>query len=192
MLPGRRVARPPGPFDNIFVGTDGPNVDFSEFRHRPSLIWRGFRYLVHTETVGQRAFQVTTSGGVRIWRDAEEVACFEPFQRNRPQSTTITIDLPPGASELTLRLEDLHERDTSCFFALTLEEGAAFDCALPDDTDVQAIEEAAQVLQGLHTGEVRLRGSEESTAIELTVEVPEPFPRGNYLPPPVAQPPCIG
>ena len=41
-LSDRSIDRPEGPFELIYPGLDGPNVEFSRFCHRPTLIDRAF------------------------------------------------------------------------------------------------------------------------------------------------------
>ncbi|KUF09360.1 hypothetical protein [Pseudoponticoccus marisrubri] len=132
-LPHRRPERPQGPFDRLHPGLDGPQVDFSTFRHRPVLIRHGLRCHLRAATPGPARFRLTTCGGVRIWLedDPEPVAVFEPFTRNRLQSCEVTLELTAQPVALTLALEDLHERDTTCAVSMTLLEGPALETAVP-------------------------------------------------------------
>lgn len=149
-LPGRTVACPEGPFDALAVGFDGRDLDFSRFCHLPTLIARGFRCLVRGAPVRLR---LRTCGGVRLWLDGAPVAVFEPFTRNTPAETEVDLPLTGAAQVLTLRLEDLHERDTTCFFSLEVIDGA-LDTALPGTVDSARLDEAAQVLGSLRTDRV--------------------------------------
>lgn len=120
-LPTRRIELPDCPaLPNVHVGTDGPRVDFSSFCFTPKLIsrWAKARFFA------ARALQVTckiqTCGGLHLWQDDTKVLAFEPYDRNVPHWTEVSLDLPQGETELTVYFDDLHERDTSCFFQLGL------------------------------------------------------------------------
>jgi hypothetical protein len=185
-LPTRRVARPEGPFPDLLIGLDGAELDFSRFCFRPTLVTRAFRCLIRG--AGPARFRIGTCGGVRLWIGEAEVAGFEPFTRNLPTSTEVMLDLPRAATLLTLRLEDLHERDTVCFFSLTLLDGQAAT-ALPAGFDASQIDAVAATMASLRTdrvfyaaGPVRLVADTPPPA-PLTLHIPNlaPFGRGGLV-----------
>lgn len=133
-LPDRELSEPEGPFDQIHPGDDGDQVDFSQFCFVPTLIRRGLQCLVQCDTPGATRFRMTTAGGVHVWLNGTHVAAFEPFSRNQLADTEVTLDLPEGQSTLTVSLEDLHERDTTHAFGLTLLDGPPLRTALPHAT----------------------------------------------------------
>ncbi len=193
-LPDRRIPRPDGPFPDLVIGLDGAELDFSRFCFRPTLITRAFRCLIRGR--GPARFRIGTCGGVRLWIGDAEAAVFEPFTRNIPAATEVTVDLPRDPAPLTLRLEDLHERDTVCFFSLTLLEGEAAT-ALPAAFDTPAVEAAAASLASLRTdrvfyttGPIRLIADTPPSA-PLTLRIPDlaPFPRGGLTADPEAATP---
>ncbi|WP_425101849.1 hypothetical protein [Tropicibacter sp. S64] len=167
-LPARRIPCPDGPFpDLVLAGPDG-EIDFSRFCHRPTLITRAFRCLIRGAPGVQARFRVATCGGVRLWLDGEPLAPFEPFTRNTPQSGAVTVTLSGETQTLTLRLEDLHERDTTCFFALVLESGDV-ETALPEGFDTDAVRDAGKVLAALRTDRLF---HEPGDTIRLVTDVP--------------------
>jgi hypothetical protein len=168
-LPGRCVARPAGPFPDLVIGLDGGEIDFSRFCFRPTLISRAFRCLIRGG--GTARFRIGTCGGVRLWIGEKEVAAFEPFTRNLPASTAVTIDLPRDAAHLTLRLEELHERDTVCYFSLTLLDGLA-EVALPPGFDAAAVDAVAASMASLRAD----RAFYASGPVRLIADVPPPAP----------------
>jgi hypothetical protein len=174
-LPVRRVLRPAGPFPDLVFGLDGGEIDFSRFCFRPTLITRAFRCLIRGE--GPARFRIGTCGGVRLWIGEKEVAAFEPFTRNLPASTEVTIDLPRDAAHLTLRLEDLHERDTVCYFSLTLLDGHA-EVALPPGFDAAAVDAVAATMASLRTDRVFYTEG----PVRLVADVPPPAPLALSLP----------
>lgn len=190
-LPHRAPPCPTGPFDDLCIGLDGAELDFSCFRHRPTLIVRGFRCRIRG--TGTARFRLATCGGLRLWLDDRPVAVFEPFTRNRPQTAEIALDLT-DAAVLTLRLEDLHERDTTCFFSMTLIEGAAVATALPPGQAADGIDRLAQVMASLRTeglfhadGPITLVADvAPDTPLPVTVANLAPFGRGGIVADPAA------
>ncbi|TNF22346.1 MAG: hypothetical protein EP318_04295 [Rhodobacteraceae bacterium] len=170
-LPGRVVPCPAGPFDDLALALDGPDLDFSRFCHLPTLIARGFRCRIRG--TGPARFRVATCGGVRLWLDGQAAGVFEPFTRNRPAHGAFSLELTGGPQDLVLRLEDLHERDTTCFFALVLEAGQGVAVALPEGQDSAAVERAAKVLGGLRTDRVAYGAG---AALRLVADVPPETP----------------
>ena len=79
---------------------------------------------------------------------------FEPYDRNVPHVSELTLNLDEGETDLTVYFDDLHERDTSCFFRLTLLQGEG----LTDERLGGAeIEDAAGVLEALRTDRIFYR-----------------------------------
>lgn len=186
-LPGRKASRPTGHFGSVFFGADGADADFSVFRHRPTLIGRGFRCRIVPDRAGTLTLRATTCGGINLWLGDDHVAGFEPFERNRPNTATLSFDLPAGESVLTLLLEDLHERDTTCFFSLVHAGGPELGVTLSEGIDLAAIAAAAGLLAGIRTdavytetGPVRLAAARPPAApVSIRAARPEPFPRGG-------------
>jgi hypothetical protein len=174
-LPARQVTRPDGPFPDLLIGLDGAELDFSRFCFRPTLIARAFRCLIRG--AGPARFRIGTCGGVRLWIGEAEVAAFEPFTRNLPTSAEVTLDLPAEPAPLTLRLEDLHERDTVCFFSLTLLNGEAAT-ALPPGFDTGLVEATAASMASLRTDRVFYT----SGPVRLVADVPPPGPLTLRIP----------
>ncbi|MCB1334278.1 MAG: hypothetical protein KDK26_11655 [Roseivivax sp.] len=187
LLPYRRNSCPEGPFNDLVIGFDGRDMDFSRFCHRPTLITRGLQCLIRGDQ-GLARFRVRTCGGVRLWTDGQGAAAFEPFERNRPAETEVDLALTGAPQVLTLRLEDLHERDTTCFFSLELLAGQNVQVALPEGFDAAAVQDAARVLGSLRTDRVFYSGAEgvrlcadhaPSSELALTVQGPAQFGRGG-------------
>lgn len=174
-LENRQIAAPAGPFDQLYIADDSARIDFSQFCKRPMLITRGLRCTVIAQKAGLARFRLATCGGVRIWRDGAPVASFEPFTRNQTKRCDVTFELPEGPSEILVRLEDLHERDTTCFFSLTYLDGVP---VVVDSGEDAALNEAAAVLEGLRTDAVFYENSpirfvsdhasSQDVALELT------------------------
>ena len=150
---GREVRMPEGPFTRATPGGESPDVDFSRFCHAPTLIRRGFRCAVRAAEAGVAEFEVATCGSVTVWADGREVLRFEPFTRNVAGRTVMALAVGPEPVEITVALEDLHERDTTCFFAMIPRSGPALETRAPG-LDGGRIEEAARALASLRTDRV--------------------------------------
>jgi len=138
-------------FSNIYLGGEDPRVDFSTFCFRPLLIRRWMRCVVTVETAQTIRLAAETCGGMHIWLNETKVLAHEPYDRNIAHSATFSADLPQGESILTVFLEDLHERDTSCFFKLTLLEGTGVAAGLQAEIDSHSMREVEATLSGLRT-----------------------------------------
>ena len=159
--------RPPeGPFPDLLIGLDGAELDFSRFCFPPDTHHPRFRCLIRG--AGPARFRIGTCGGVRLWIGDTEVAAFEPFTRNLPTSTEVTLDLPRDPAPLTLRLEDLHERDTVCFFPHSSMGEAA--TALPAGFDAANVEAVAATMASLRTDRVFYT----SGPVRLVADTPPP------------------
>ncbi len=150
---GREVRMPTGPFTRATPGGESADVDFSRFRHAPTLIRRGFRCAVRAAEAGVAEIEVATCGGVTVWADGREVLQFEPFTRNVADRTALALEVGPEPMELTVALEDLHERDTTCFFAMIPRSGPALETRAPG-LNAGRIGAAARALASLRTDRV--------------------------------------
>lgn len=186
-LPDRIIDCPEGPFPQVVFAQDGDELDFSTFRHRPTLIRQAFQCALRAPVAGSVSFRLATCGGVRLWLNGKPVAVFEPYLRNTPSDTVVAFVVPAEQSTLTLMLEDLHERDTTNFFSVTRVGGAPVDVGLPKGCSPAEVMGAARFLAGLHpdavfyeTGAVRMiAGTRPEIAFAVDVDGPELFLRGG-------------
>ncbi len=158
-LPNRYIPCPTGPFKNVKIAANGNDLDFSKFCHRPTLITRSFKCYIKGNP-GKATFRIRTCGGVRFWCEEEEVVVFEPFTRNEPKEHIFSFNLKGNRQTLFLRLEDLHERDTTCFFDLQLLDGNQVQTALPVLTNLGRIEQSIKVLNSLRTSKIHYTSDE--------------------------------
>jgi hypothetical protein len=161
----RIPSQPPNPpcpvarFDQVVLADDDGNVDFSRFCHRPTLIRRVFRCRVRSDKDHQARFELRTCGGVRIWLDNAHITTFQPFTRNRQAKCELGMHVGTTQAEITLELEDLHERDTTCFFQLRLIDGNGVETSFQSgDVDGSRVAEAADAMASLRTDKVFYRG----------------------------------
>jgi hypothetical protein len=138
-------------FPNIYLGGEDPRVDFSTFCFRPLLIRRWMRCVITADTAQAVRFAAETCGGMHVWLGETRVLAHEPYDRNIAHSATFSAHVPQGESVLTVFLEDLHERDTSCFFKLMLLEGKGVTAGIRAQIDSHSMREVEATLNGLRT-----------------------------------------
>ncbi len=138
-------------FSNLYLGGEDPRVDFSTFCFRPLLIRRWMRCIITADRAQTVRLAAETCGGMHVWLDETKVLAHEPYDRNIGHSAAFFADLPKGECVLTVFLEDLHERDTSCFFKLTLVEGNGVAAGIQAEIDSHSMREVEATLNGLRT-----------------------------------------
>lgn len=183
----RVVSRPACDFPDVFAGASGPDIDLSQFCHRPTLIQYAFRCRVLADHAGTARFRVATCGGVHLWADEGPAVSFEPFERNTRGATEVEIDLAAGETTLTLLLGDLHERDTMCFFSLTFLGGPDLKTSVCEAIDADELARAEQLLAGLRTDSIFCEKGFVSLCADVAPEMPVdlhvsgmvPFARGG-------------
>lgn len=162
----RSVVLPECQFNKLALASEDDTIEFSSFRHRPTLITRVFTVALCGEGLAQ--FKLVTCGGVHIWLDGEKATSFEPFIRNTPQETVIELPLTGAPQTLVLQLEDLYERDTVCFFSLKLLSAKHLRVGLPEALDAERAYEVASLIGSLHTDRIFYSGSQQ---LKLLAEV---------------------
>lgn len=152
-------------FSEVYVGGDTPAVDYSDFCHLPTWRVRHARVRLNSDAAQTLQMNLMTCGGVRVWLDGVAVHRFEPFRRNQQSTSDFQVSVPAGVSTLTIRFEDLHERDTIFGFQLRLlaGENLATGIDAPDVAGHQ-IAAALDLLAGLRCDQVFY----ESGAITVT------------------------
>ncbi|TQS70913.1 hypothetical protein ERN12_13810 [Rhodobacteraceae bacterium] len=140
-----------GTFSQVYFGGDNPRVDFSTFCFQPTRIARFAKAQIASPVAQTVTFEVETCGIVHVWVEGVLVKCHAPMDRNIAHKARFDVDLHEGGCEIVIRLEDLHERDTSCFFRLGLVAGHDLQAGLQAQADPEALREAARVLESLRT-----------------------------------------
>lgn len=175
-------------FTGIYCGT-GADIDFSTFRQRPTLIRRFLATRLAAELATQASFTLETRGRVQVWAGGALVVAFAPRTRNKSARTVFTVDLPAGDSDLIVLLEDLHERDTTCFFSLRLLTGTGLHHGHPLSDPDGRVADGLATIRGLQVD--RLFGTGESLSLvcdqppghdlSLTLTSLKQFERGGFL-----------
>ena len=175
-LPGRAITLPDMDFSEVHLGSHGDFVDFSGFCTTPTLRERFARCAVYAPSAQTISLRVETCGGVHIWLGAKKVCVFEPFERNTKRSCEFTTKVSPGWHYLTVRFEDLHERDTVYGFGLRLLEGTGLRARIDTSASEASLAAAVCLLEGLraetlfnNTGEIAVTSDTLPTqAVRLT------------------------
>lgn len=103
---------------------------------------RWLRVTLHAPKAGHYPFQIATCGGVRLWCNGTQAACFTPFTRNTPQTLSIEIALQAGDNALLVHLDELFERDTIFTFRMIYLGDTLLETTLPgiNGRDVDALQ----------------------------------------------------
>ncbi|MEO3992219.1 PA14 domain-containing protein [Pseudocitrobacter cyperus] len=129
--PGRAL-----PSSQTVQADESGMVHFSVFKPVAIHSQRWLRVDLHVAQSGEYPFQLATCGGVRIWIDGKEAACFTPFTRNTLQICQVRLPLQQGENSLLIHLEELCERQTQ-FVLRMIYQGQA-----PLETSLNAQDEA--------------------------------------------------
>ncbi|MBE3637291.1 hypothetical protein [Mangrovicoccus algicola] len=138
-------------FSEVYLGGENPRVDFTTFCFRPTRIARFARALIRAEEAQSVTFEIETCGVVHLWAGERLVAVHAPLDRNIPHKARVAVALPAGVTALTVRIEDLHERDTSCFFRLGLVAGQGLSAGLQAAVDPERLRDVEKTLAALRT-----------------------------------------
>ena len=151
----RRIELDDAPtFPSIYVGGEDPRVDFSTFCFRPTLIERWARCILTVPMAQTLHFSAETCGGMHMWCNDTLCLVHEPYDRNIVHRTQFSVEVPPGASVVMVRFDDLHERDTSCFFKLTLISGREVASGLEATISPDRLRDVEATLRGLRTDRI--------------------------------------
>ena len=165
----RRVDFAPDPTDTA-INLPGFNrrLEFSGFWHRPTRLARWARTRLIPHRAGVHRFRLETCGGAHLWVDGAGVAAFEPYTRNSPSATEITLTLPPQGAELVLLMEDIAERDTNFFVELTLLGDHPVEAAVPSRARPADLAALMALARDIRPGQVVFSGG------DLTLRVDDP------------------
>ncbi len=153
-IAGRVVDLPDVDFPEVYLGGPSGDVDYSDFCHVPEWRVRHAQVRLHAGADQVIRLRISTAGGVHLWCDKTHVLAFEPFTRNIRQQTQFDMPVAAGVQTLTVRFEDLHERDTNYGFRLDLIEGTGLETEITSDVPADQLAQATALLDGLRTEQV--------------------------------------
>lgn len=162
----RVVELPELSYPEVYLSGAKGDVDYSAFCHVPEWRVRHARVRLESDRNQTIRVRVKTAGAVHLWRDNKLVLRFEPFVRNDVQDQEFELEVAKGAQQLTVRFEDLHERDTNFGFGLELIQGEGLSTQIESSADPLEIDRATALLDGLRTEEV----FHDTTRVSVTSE----------------------
>lgn len=126
-------------------------VSFPDFRPLPFHIQRWLAIDLYAPSTGTFAFHLGTCGGVRVWCEGAQVACFTPFTRNLMQHTDVEIPLCAGKNSLLIHLDELAERELNCSLQMVYLGAEALSAAFPHTQVLAEHQCASQYPVASHT-----------------------------------------
>jgi len=152
LLPGLDPVPPAAEaFAEVYFGGENPRVDFTTFCFQPTRISRFARAEIRSPRAQSARFELETCGIVHLWLDGRKMLVHQPLDRNIPHKARFDLALPEGTAEITVYLEDLHERDTSCFFGLTLLAGQDLQAGIRAEVDPARLRDVEATLESIRT-----------------------------------------
>lgn len=144
----------------VHCGFENPRVDFSCFCFQPVVVSRWARCKLTVVSQQKLLFRATTCGGMYLWSNQSLILVHEPYTRNSPEAVEFELMVRSGESEINVYFDDLHERDTRCFFQLQLIKGTDVRAGLLTSSDPQRLSEVERLMAGLRLDSIFYRGGE--------------------------------
>ena len=138
-------------FSTIYIGGENPRVDFSTFCFVPTLIGRWARCILATPHAQAVRVAVETCGAVHLWSNDVRELALEPYDRNVVHSAECFLTLAEGETVITVYFDDLHERDTNCFFKVSLISGEHIETGVDTIVDAGQLRDVEATLAGIRT-----------------------------------------
>ena len=159
----QKAARYDGLYENLYFPFENNRIDLSTFFHTPQYICVHAKAGVRTAEEGSYPFDLYTCGGVRVWVNGGEQACYTPYTRNIAGHTRVNLFLKKGLNEIKVYADELAERDVFFYFELRYKGGTPVEGSVEVTEQPEEIKKAEEILkscyfqQDMYTeGEVRL------------------------------------
>ena len=160
----QKAARYDGLYENLYFPFENNRIDLSTFFHTPQYIYVHAKAGVRTAEEGSYPFDLYTCGGVRVWVNGGEQACYTPYTRNIAGHTRVNLFLKKGLNEIKVYADELAERDVFFYFELRYKGGTPVEGSVEVTEQPEEIKKAEEILkscyfqQDMYTeGEVRLQ-----------------------------------
>ena len=88
------------------------------YKRQPQYIYVHAKAGVRVQEEGCYPFEIYTCGGVRVWVNGEEQACYTPYTRNIAGHTRVNLSLRKGLNAIQVYEDELAERDVFFYFEL--------------------------------------------------------------------------
>lgn len=166
------------PRSQVTFAGESDTVSFSSFNRLPFHVQRWLEVELHTECAGLYPFQLSTCGGVRVWRDGKALACFTPFTRNTQQHSDVLLPLKSGKNTLLIHLEELFERDTHFVLRLIYRGDVPLGVSLPN-IEAKTLDALTRFASSMrpeltarnHQARVRLAATSPACSVHLEGEI---------------------
>ena len=159
----RKAVRYDGSYESLYFPFENNRIDLSTFFHTPQYIYVHAKAGVRVQEEGCYPFEIYTCGGVRVWVNGEEQACYTPYTRNIAGHTRVNLSLRKGLNEIKVYADELAERDVFFYFELRYKGVTPVEGSVEVTEQPEKIRKAEQILkscyfeQDMYTeGEVRL------------------------------------
>jgi len=126
-----------------------PRVDLSGFWFRPTRIECWAATGIEAAEAQAARFRFATCGGAILLVNGEEFASLSRYQRNLEEAVEVEVSLAAGVNQVEVWFGDLCERDTRCYFELTLLEGQGLSVAVPVPVPRERAAEIEELLHGM-------------------------------------------
>lgn len=153
-------------FHEIHLNHENPHIDFSQFSHTPVKRHRYLKTELFSSSFTECHFNLQVTGYVTIWCNQKYIGSYSPFVRNIASSFDLSIPLSIGSNELVIEFGDVHERDTTSYFSLTLLSDSELSYSAGKEMDFSTIEHAHLLLKSISSNQLFY----SATPIYLTLE----------------------
>ncbi len=126
-------------YDQVYFPFENNRVDYTTFINTPHRIWFRAKTYLEVEEAGVYPFQLYTCGGVKIWINGREAACFAPYSRNIPQCLEVGLELAAGQNEIAVYADELAERDVFFYYELRYKGSLKLTGAVPVQEEPEQI-----------------------------------------------------
>ncbi len=136
----------------VYFPFGNAGIDDSGFYTNPAYL-RSYGYSCLEVPAEETAeFELSTCGALTVWLNDELVTDYVPFQRNREQSTVISMTLRKGTNRLVVCLEDLAERDTAFHYKVRYlgAQDIRMKIRVEEETDTETILKAEAALSRMY------------------------------------------
>ena len=147
---GKTIDYRPVEMKNVYSSFEGEDVNFSAFISTPHHLACYAKTYFLCDNDETQPFEFKTGGGARIWVNQQLAFAFDPFTRNKPQSTLLELNFTKGVNEVVIYFDDLAERDTTYIFQLKYLGTNPLKGFIPLTYDANQLNDAEHFLQQLY------------------------------------------
>lgn len=140
--------------------TGSPYLDLSGFWFRPTRIEGWARTVIVADEAGPARLRLSVCGTAKAYVNGQAAAWLAPASRNAMDQREFEADLKQGNNEISIRFEDLCERDAVIRIALHWLSGPPAQAGHSFPADRQTVEAFHKTLSSMHLDAKRYDGNE--------------------------------